>query len=326
MGSALPAVTGCGAVKEIVVCGEALVDIVTTSPAPSPGRLAPMQPALGGGPFNVAVTLGRLGSSVSFLSRVSTDHLGDEILRALSASGVGLSMCQRGDEPTTLAVATIGDDGAASYSFYTDGTADRLVADPGPLPGTVGAVCFGTLSMVLEPGVSVYESVMRRAHAEGTLVMIDPNIRPAVIADPDAYRRRFAGWMQYTDIVKVSDEDAAWLAQGSAGTGVRDWLDAGVSAVVMSAGADGLRVTTERLEVSVPAPHVQVVDTIGAGDTVGGALLHWLSAHSALNPSSVADLDASGWQQALGFAAAAAAVTVSRPGADPPWAGEQVTD
>ncbi|MCX6468539.1 MAG: carbohydrate kinase [Corynebacteriales bacterium] len=308
--------------KEIVVCGESLVDLVAHT-----GGLAPLRPALGGGPFNVAVALGRLGSAVSFCSRVSTDHFGDELVASLRAAGVNLSLLQRDPgAPTSLALASLGDDGAASYTFYVEGTADRRVVDPGPLPGTVGALAFGTLSLVLEPGASVYEQMMHTHHAQGRLILLDPNIRTPVIADADAYRRRFLSWLPSVDVVKVSDDDADWLAAGSDGSRPANWLDAGVGAVVTTRGGAGLAVTTGDFTAEVAAPVVVTADTIGAGDTVVGALLHWLGAHGSLGAQAVRDLDREAWQAALSFAARAAAITVSRPGADPPWAGELASD
>ncbi|MGW0039783.1 carbohydrate kinase family protein [Gordonia sp. NPDC003376] len=312
--------------REIVVCGEALVDVVSTASGVRPGGLSPLQPALGGGPFNVAITLGRLGSAVSFCSAVSTDEYGEAIMAALWHSGVGTSLVQRRPEATPLALATIGSDGAAHYTFYLDGTASRLVGDPGPLAPTVSAVCFGTLSLVLEPGASVYEGVLRRSHADGRLVACDPNIRPAVIADPDAYRRRFASWMDAVDIVKLSDEDADWLAQGQSGTRPADWISAGVAVVLVTAGADGIEVITASGRRHVPAPSVTVADTIGAGDSIMGAVLHRVDRLGALSSRAAADLSDDAWTEIAAYATAVAAVTVSRPGADPPWASELRTD
>ncbi|MCG7634192.1 carbohydrate kinase [Gordonia McavH-238-E] len=315
--------------REIVVCGESLVDVVQQGGSrheANRGGLAPLQPALGGGPFNVAITLGRLGSAVSLLSAVSTDSYGDAIVDALRAAGVGTALVQRRDEPTSLALATIADDGSARYSFYVEGTADRAVTDPGALPPTVAAVTFGTLSLVLEPGATVYENLMRRCRAEGRVVVLDPNIRPAVIDDPDDYRRRFRSWMSSVDLVKLSDEDAAWLGDGPAGSSAADWLGDGVAAVVTTAGASGITVRTAVGEVTAPAPSVDVVDTIGAGDSVLGGLVHHLDRHGRLSPDAVRSLTVEEWREAAEFAAHVAAVTVSRPGADPPWAGELRSD
>ena len=313
--------------REIVVCGEALVDVVQTSTGQvGAGVLPPLQPALGGGPFNVAITLGRLGSAVSLCSAVSTDTYGDAIVSALQSAGVGTTLLQRRDEPTSLALATIGPDGGARYSFYVEGTADRQVGDPGAFASTVAAVCFGTLSMVLEPGASVYESLLRRSHDEGRRVVVDPNIRPVAIAEPDAYRRRFASWMSAVDIVKLSDEDSGWLSSGPSATTPDDWLAAGVSAIITTAGADGITVRTRRGEVTAAAPPTTVVDTIGAGDSVVGGVLRYLDRIGALSSAAVAELDAERWRATAEFAGHVAAITVSRPGADPPWARELASD
>lgn len=320
--------------REIVVCGESLVDVVETAQAatgpqsavPRGPRLPALQPALGGGPFNVAITLGRLGSAVSLCSAVSTEAYGESVIAALDAAGVGTRLIQRRPEPTSLALATLDDAGSARYSFYVEGTADRLVADPGELAPTVAAVCFGTLSLVLEPGATVYERMLRREHARGRLVALDPNIRPMVIADADAYRRRFRSWLPHVHLLKLSDDDAEWLGRGESGSGVADWLAAGVTAVVITGGAAGISVHTRDVATRVPAPHVDVADTIGAGDSVMGGLLRHLDTTGALTPDGLARMDETQWNRAAAFAGKVAAITVSRPGADPPWAGEVGND
>ncbi|GAB6920757.1 carbohydrate kinase [Rhodococcus erythropolis] len=294
--------------RSVVVCGEGLVDLVPVGEN--------FSPKLGGGPFNVAIALGRLGSDVEFVSRLSTDAFGDRMIDSLAASNVGTTGVERGPEPTTLAVVNLAADGGARYSFYLEGTADRQFALP-KLP-SARAFSFGTLSLVLEPGASAYEALLHEAHARGRLTMVDPNIRPAVISDPDAYRRRFRSWLPAIDILKVSDDDAKWLGSVDGA----EWLHEGVGAVLLTRGGDGLRLITEELDVSVPAPAVDVADTIGAGDTVHGALLAYLDRHDALDVAVVRGFSEADWSAALTFAARAAAVTVSRPGADPPWSRE----
>jgi fructokinase len=296
-----------------VVGGEALVDLVPVSDAP----LAPLAPRLGGGPLTVAITLGRLGVPTAFCSRVSTDGFGDAAVAHLEAAGVELDLLQRGDEPTTLAVVALRPGGSAAYTFHVQGTADRLVADPGPLPDDVAALSLGTLGMVLEPGASVYEAVLHREHAAGRLTVLDPNIRAGLVGDGDAYRARFRSWLPSVDVLKLSDDDAAWL-----GGTPQEWLAAGCAAVVLTHGGDGLAVHTVAGQVRVPGARVAVADTIGAGDTVHGALLGWLAREDALGRDAVRALDGDAWTRALTFAAAAAGITVSRPGADPPWAAE----
>jgi fructokinase len=306
----------------IVVGGEALVDLV---PAPSTvrGELGPLLPRLGGGPYNTAVAAGRLGAPVAFLSRVSTDGFGDAIVDRLVDSDVRVDLVRRGPEPTTLAVVTLDADGSARYTFHVQGTADRLLADPGPLPDEVTTLSLGTLSLVLEPGASAYEAVLRRESARGRLTVLDPNIRAGLIPDPAAYRARFATWLPDIGVLKVSVEDAHWLADTSDVEPVlRDWLAAGVTAIVLTRGSAGLTALTKADRVDVPAPPARVVDTIGAGDTVHGALLAWLHRNAVRGAADLATLDGPAWSDALGFAARAAAVTVGRVGAQPPYAAE----
>ncbi|MEV5594349.1 carbohydrate kinase [Streptomyces sp. NPDC052496] len=311
----------------IVVAGEALIDLVPSSQPPSgDGPLPALLPRRGGGPYNTALALGRLGSPAAFCSRVSTDTFGEELLRGLRADGVDVSLVQRGPEPTTLAVADISPDGSAGYGFYADGTADRLFTLPPELPDAARAVSFGTCSLVLEPGASAYESLMRRSAQQGIFTALDPNIRAGLIADADAYRARFRSWLPHIALLKLSEEDAEWLAgpQGVAAA-VKDWLTAGPAAAVLTRGGDGLSVRTPGgTEITVPGERVEVADTIGAGDTVNAALLHRLDAHAALTPEALAALAPDAWRDILGFAARAAAVTCSRPGAQPPYATELV--
>ncbi|WP_256639643.1 carbohydrate kinase family protein [Streptomyces murinus] len=298
----------------IVVAGEALIDLVPQGP----GALAALKPAPGGGPYNTALALGRLGSPTAFCSRTSYDAFGEALLEGLRRAGVEVAGVQRGPEPTTLAVATIDGDGSASYSFHVDGTADRLFTAPASLPAETRAVSFGTLSLVLEPGASAYAELMRRAAGQGLFTALDPNIRAGLIPDADAYRERFASWLPSVTLLKVSAEDAAWL-----GGTPREWLAEGPSAVVVTRGGEGLTVyTRDGGECSVPGEKVDVVDTIGAGDTVNAALLHGLSALGALSQEALAALGTEGWARLLRFAARAAAITCSRAGAEPPYADE----
>jgi fructokinase len=298
----------------IVVAGEALIDLVPQGT----GALAGLTPARGGGPYNTAVALGRLGSPTAFCSRTSSDAFGEALLDGLRQASVDVSAVQRGPEPTTLAVATIDAHGSAAYSFYVDGTADRLFAAPAALPTGTRAVSFGTCSLVLEPGASAYEELMRTAAAQGVFTALDPNIRAGLIPDPDAYRARFKSWLPSVSLLKLSEEDALWL-----GGTPREWLAAGPSAVVITQGGEGLTAFTRDGSVhSVPGEKVDVVDTIGAGDTVNAALLHGLSVRDALSAEALEALGRDGWTHLLRFAARAAAITCSRAGAEPPYASE----
>jgi fructokinase len=314
----------------IVVGGEALVDLVP-DPSTRRGELGPLLPRLGGGPYNTAVAAGRLGVPVAFLSRVSTDAFGDALVDRLTAAGVDTRLLQRGPEPTTLAVVTLAADGSARYTFHVQGTADRQVADPGALPDEVTTLSLGTLGMVLEPGASVYERLLRREAERGRLTVVDPNVRTGLIEDADAYRARFRSWLPHITVLKVSVEDACWLADVSEaepdaaeiGRIAREWLRAGVSAVVVTRGGEGLAVyTASGEETEVPAVRTAVADTIGAGDTVHAALLAWLHGRGVATAAQLAKLGADEWADGLRFAARAAAITVSRVGAEPPFAAE----
>lgn len=305
----------------IVISGEALVDLVPETPG---DPLGPLRPLLGGGPFNVAIALGRLGVPTSFLARISTDLFGARAIDRLRESNVDTSLLQRASQPTTLAVVGIGEDGSARYSFHTAETASASLADPGPLPEEVGAVSFGTLSLVLEPAATTNEMVLLREARRGRFIALDPNIRADLIGRPDAYRERFAGWLPAVSLLKLSIEDARWLT----GTldpvdALRRWQRAGPLAVVLTRGKDGLvALTTAGELVEVPAQRTAVADTIGAGDTVQAALLAWLYHNNALSDAGLRELDRQRWERMLRFAVEAAAVTVSRAGAEPPWLSE----
>lgn len=299
----------------IVVAGESLIDLVPQRAGGGAGQdpLPPLLPRLGGGPYNTAVALGRLGAPAAFCSRVSTDGFGTALLDGLRAARVDTSLVQRGPEPTTLALASVGSDGSAGYGFYAQGTADRLFELPPQLPPSVRALALGTCSLVLEPGASAYEALLRREADRGVFTLLDPNIRPPLIPDADAYRARLAGWLPHVSLLKLSEDDARWLGG----------VPRGPAAVVVTRGADGLTVRTRAgAEVRVPAVPVDVVDTIGAGDTVNAALLHRLDALDALSERALEALDAERWRDVLGFAARAAAVTCSRRGAEPPYEAE----
>ncbi|MEU6483685.1 carbohydrate kinase [Streptomyces sp. NPDC046887] len=308
----------------IVSAGEALIDLVPEGPVAD--GLPALLPKRGGGPYNTAIALARLGSRTAFCSRISTDQFGEALLAGLAADGVDTSLVQRGPEPTTLAVTEIAASGAAAYRFHAEGTADRLFALPGALPAEARAIVFGTCSLILEPGASAYEELLHREARRGLFTALDPNVRPGLIPDAGAYRARFRSWLPSVTLLKLSDQDAAWLAGSEdVDTAVEGWLAAGPYAVVVTRGTDGLTVldrTGGRFDV--PGQRVPVLDTIGAGDTVNAALLHRLDHHGALDPAPA--LDRERWLDVLGYAARAAAVTCTRAGAEPPYASELAAD
>lgn len=283
----------------IHVCGEGLVDLVPVAP----GGLSDLTPALGGGPFNVALAAARLGGDVSFQSRLSTDGFGTALFNRLRGEGVDVTAVQRGDEPTTLAVTTIRPDGSAAYTFYTEGTADRLV-EPQLVEASIA--CFGTVSLALEPGASRYAQLLKDFAARGTVVALDPNIRPFYATQ--AHRDFLLELLPHVNLLKLSDEEVDFLGEDSLSQ---------VPAVVITRGGDGLTLRCGEMELNVAGRKVQVADTIGAGDTIMGALLTRLD-DRGITREGLSTLDEQEWRDILVFAATAAAITVSRTGAQPP--------
>jgi fructokinase len=295
----------------ILVGGEALYDLVIDDAGALTGHP-------GGGPFNTARTIGRLRQPVAFLGRLSTDRLGATHERMLGDDGVDLGCVVRTAEPTTLALASLDAIGAASWSFYATGTAaagltpeDALAA----LPARVAALHVGTLGLVLEPLATALEAVVQRLAGE-TMVVVDPNCRPQVIDDPEAFRARLERVLAFADLVKVSEEDLAWLdPDRSWPDAARDLLERGPRAVLLTRGPDGATVITAGADTPIAPVPTEVVDTIGAGDAFGGAFLAWWISHG-LGSADLAQDELV--VEAAEFAAVVAARTVAQAGASPP--------
>lgn len=304
----------------ILSCGEALIDMLPRQTAEGEAAFAPYA---GGAVFNTAIALGRLGVPSGFFSGLSSDLFGDVLRETLAASNVDCSLAVRSDRPTTLAfVRLIG--GQASYAFYDENTAGRLLspADLPALPAGVEAMFCGGIYLAKEPAGTAYEALMAR-EAGARVTMLDPNIRPGFIDDPVAYRARVARMIGLADIVKLSDEDLRWLD----GPGEIAALAAGVLAkgpklVLVTEGAKGATGFSAAGAVTVAAKRVAVADTVGAGDTFNAGVLAALYRAGALSKAKVAALDAGTVRAALSLGVEAAAITVSRPGANPPWAHE----
>jgi fructokinase len=295
----------------VVVCGEALID-------QTPHRDLP-----GGGPFNTARALTRLGVPTQFLGRLSTDVFGRQLRELLTADGVDLAMTSFGPEPTTLAIAEVDPEGHATYRFVIEGTsAPNLTRHMLPAsfrPG-VRVLHVGTLGLVLEPIGTTIAALVDREHTQ-RLVMIDPNIRPAMMHDATGYRERLDRVIAQSTIVKASDADIAWLFPGlDLQVAARALLARGPRLVVVTLGADGALGVTSDAEAEVPAPAVDVVDTIGAGDTFGAALLAWLHDHDRLRRDL--RLSSDELRDALAFSCLVASLTCTRAGADPPRRAE----
>lgn len=304
----------------ILCAGEALIDML---PRETVGGEAAFAPYVGGAVFNTAIALGRLGARTGFFSGLSTDLFGEMLAGALAASKV-TSLAHRSGRPTTLAFVTL-TDGHARYAFYDENTAGRMLtpADLPTLPKEVKAVFQGGISLVVEPCGNAYEALMAREAAAGRVTMLDPNIRPGFITDERGYRARIGRMMAVADIVKLSDEDLRWLlGSGDIGALAREVLRMGPKLVCVTEGAKGARGFSARGEVAVEGTAVDVADTVGAGDTFNAGVLAALDTAKALTKAAVADLPDEAIRAALSLGCRAAAVTVSRAGANPPWAHE----
>ena len=305
----------------ILSCGEALIDML---PRESTAGEACFAPYAGGAVFNTAIALGRLGAPSAFFSGVSTDMLGEILADTLEASRVDTSLMARSARPTTVAFVKLVN-GQATYAFYDEGTAGRMLSqDQLPdLPAGVQALFFGGISLVNDPAASTYEALQAR-EAGARVTMIDPNIRPGFIAGQEAvYRARIERMIARADIVKLSDEDLHWLmGAGDLTALARQILASGPKAVFITEGAAGARAVTASQDRFVAATKVTVADTVGAGDTFNAGVLAALHEAGALTKSGVAALSDAVLDAALTLGTRAAAVTVSRAGANPPWRAE----
>jgi fructokinase len=301
----------------IVVCGEALMDMIDTGDGTR--RAMP-----GGGPFNTARALARLGVPTAFLGRLSNDALGRELRDLLVSDGVSLELASTGPESTTIAMVELDGQGLAEYKFFVEGTsAPNLTMSmlPEKFDPEVTALHLGTLGLVLEPIASTLVELVARERGR-RLVMLDPNVRVG-LSDDDDYRERLQSVAAQSTIVKASHDDLDWLYPGLDFKQAADQLlGEGVSLVVVTRGALGAYGAHGSHRMSVSAPAVDIVDTIGAGDAFGAALLAWLHDHDAIRPEL--SLDADQLKSALDYACLAASLTCARAGADPPRKSEMM--
>lgn len=304
----------------IVCAGEALIDMLPRQTAAGEDAFAPY---VGGAVFNTARALARLGTRTSFVCGISTDFFGEMLIDALKASDVETDLTIRSDRPTTLAFVRLAD-GQASYVFYDENSALRMIEpeDMPVLPVETKALVFGCISLIGEPGAIANEALMTKAAPE-RVIMIDPNIRAGFINDEASYRARITRMMLLSDIIKLSDEDLAWLSPAA---DLEDYahelVAAGASLVCITEGSRGARGITRNHNVFVPAEKVDVIDTVGAGDTFNAGVLAALDRADLLTKAQVATLSEAQLTDALSLGVKAAAVTVSRAGANPPWANE----
>jgi len=306
----------------ILCCGEALIDMIpSVNKAGEPG----FTPHSGGAVFNTAIALGRLGTQTSFLTGLSTDLFGDQLRFSLAGSHVDTSLVIISDRPTTLAFVQL-TNGQASYTFYDENTAGRqLYSDQTPdMPDEVSTLFFGGISLISEPCADFYRALAVR-ESVSKVIAVDPNIRPGFVTNADTYRARLDEMISNADIVKVSDEDLNWIVPGQ--MPLQDKLsvlsDKGPKIVVLTKGSEGASaLLRDGNIVDVTAPRVKIVDTVGAGDTFNAGLIAKLSENGLLTKDGLSNIGESDVREALENGARVAAVTVSRSGANPPWAHE----
>ncbi|HET9973450.1 MAG TPA: carbohydrate kinase [Streptosporangiaceae bacterium] len=297
----------------ITVAGEALIDLIVDQA----GRV---DPRMGGGPFNVARAVARLGQPATFLGRLSGDRFGQLMRADLERNGVRIAVDAPSDEPTTLALVDVDQGGVPAYHFYLAGTSAAAIGPAEAVlpPGAV-ALHVGTLGLVMEPAGTSIEHLVAAA-PEDVTVMLDPNCRPGAIPSRQAYLDRIGRILARADVVKVSTEDLAYLFPGQdAGPAAADLLGQGPACVLVTDGAAPVRAFTAAREIKADVPAAPVVDTVGAGDSFGGAFLAWWAGHG----HGRADLgDPDLVREATQASVCASVVTCTRRGAEPPWAYE----
>lgn len=306
----------------ILCCGEALIDLIAE---PTVSGKDGFVPHSGGAVFNTAIALGRLGAPVGMLTGLSSDMFGQQLTEALTESHVDASHVIHSDRPTTLAFVKL-QNGQAKYNFVDENTAGRMLTAsdmPGQLPA-ISALYFGGISLACEPCADAYAALLQR-HGGDRAVMLDPNIRPDFIKDQARYRTRLNQMIAKADIVKVSDEDLDWIIPGpeSLTQKVPLLTQAGPTVVIVTRGSEGATgYLSNGGEISVSAKSAQVVDTVGAGDTFNAGVLAALEKAGHLTKEALRTLTPDGMGAALALGAEVAAITVSRAGANPPWAQE----
>ena len=281
--------------SQIWVAGEALIDLVPRGDS----RI----PVVGGGPANTAKALSRLGYKTSFIGGISADQYG--LMIKVELGEVDLSFVNDSPLPTALAIVTLDNNGSASYEFKLEDTATFDFRSNWLPSGSPEVLHIGTLATVIEPGAS---ELFRWASNLDSQVVFDPNIRPSVLADKERYLDAFEKWAQISDVVKMSYEDLEWLGYSAA----NQILELGPELLVVTHGASGMTGYTTSGSVSVPGVKVQVVDTVGAGDTVGAVIVE------GLIKDGITTLAGERLFEVLSRAAKAAAITCSRVGANPP--------
>lgn len=298
----------------ILCAGESLIDMVPNGEG--------FRPHAGGAVYNTAIALGRLGQPTGYLWPISRDQFGETLLAPLTAANVDTTLCPRSDRLTTLAFVTL-TNGEAKYAFYDEGSAGRMFAatDLPDLPATTRALFIGGISLVPDPCGATIETLVQRARARGITVMLDPNIRPFFITQIPEYRQRLQRLIANSDLVKLSADDLDWLYPNAGDEALSEVLALGPKVVFRTNGGAGAEAHWADNRLTAQAQKVTVADTIGAGDTFNAGVLAALDRAGVLG-NQLQGMTADHLQQALELGIRAAAVTVSRPGANPPWQHE----
>ena len=292
--------------SQVWVVGEALIDLIPVVG----GEISEM---VGGGPCNSAKALARLGFSTTFIGGISTDSYGEAIERELSNSGVILDFVHRSDLPTALAIATINEVGLASYEFKLDSTVSFNFNSSWLPKEDSEVIHIGSVATLLEPGASeLYKWLSKKS----ATIVFDPNVRPSIQGDREIYRNSVERWIDLAKIVKLSEDDFSWLYQSSESEVIANWFSRGTEIVVVTRAERGLSAFTKEGRIDCPAAKVELVDSVGAGDTIGAVIVEGLLKHG------LAGLKADVLKQVLERAAKGAGITCSRAGANPPWKKE----
>ena len=303
----------------ILVCGEALIDFLPVKTAEGHDGY---RPVVGGSPFNTAVGIGRLDGDVGFCAALSTDFFGEQLLAALARASVSRTYVARSTHSSMLAFVSVGD-GEPEYTFVDEASSNRLFSperDAPPLGPEVSMIWTGSVALINDPIASAYERLY--SDNKGLRVLgMDPNARPAVVSDATGYRARMTRMTEAADIIKVSKADLLWLYPGM---DLRDWasglVDRGAHLVVLTDGENGAEGFGKGFAIKTPVATVgKVADTVGAGDSYSSGLLTFLQRHNAVSVGALDNIDEKLTREAMDYAARAAAITVSREGADPPW-------
>ena len=304
-----------------VVAGEALMDVFTGATTPTGIAL---DARIGGSPLNVAFGLARMGQKVAFLGGLSNGELGNRLLDALRAEGVSLDAVHRSDAPTTISLIGVDAKGVPEYAFYGTGAADRTLplAALQRMPADARVLHVGSYTMVVGDTAATQRALIDQVHGK-MVVSYDPNLRLNVEPELAVWRDTLEWMLPRTDVLKLSDEDLGLLYPGiDPAAFAADCLGKGAGLVALTRGGKGAFAWHASGTVDVPPVKVDVIDTVGAGDTFQATLLTRLDELGALSPAGVRGMGAETLLDAMRFASEAAAITCSRRGADLPRRAE----